>query len=360
MPILIKNIDRIEGHIDFTYNIFFEMILFLSLLSQPSDYAHYKWAIKIKKKLPKELVKSIHFWGSFKNWHFFLDILTKHNLLAFKNSSLSLNFISTLNIETVFASLWNKAFSWEKENEKEYRLYESENYEKLLSAPEEKVNKLKDFLIHFFKVYFAPYIQTIELAFLQNINEQLRYLTKHGIEKFFINLSNKHKFKNNTLIIEGWPNKTFSVGNGLDKITLIPNIFCAPHFLSDYERLQNTFFLCYPIRQSPFLKQTDISQEEIEYLAASLRVLGDPVRLKILLSLNHKPACNQELAEEMNISRPAISKHIARLRLFNFISGENIGGNRIQYRVKANRIIELLKQFSFLPDQLSFDFQKQD
>ncbi len=344
MPMLIKDFNKLENDVSFTYNLFFEMILFWVLLADPNNFSHEEWANEESKKIPKDFLEIISFWASFESGFFFLDIITKNALLPLKHSSTFLNYIEEMSYETFLNSLWEKPGAWEEEDECKYRLFDSTNYDKLLASPQKLIDELKSFFSTFYYDHFQAYSQTIELALIQDINTKIKSLTKDGLEKFFLSFSRKHSMENGTLVIEGWPDKTFEAGKDVKELVLIPQIFSAPHYLFDYKSFQDTLYIAYPLKYSPFLEKSDISQEEIEYFTGAFRVLGEPVRMKILMSLYKKPSCNQDLAVEMNLSRPTISKHISRLRLYNFIKGKEIDGNRIEYSISSNRIIDLLKK----------------
>ncbi len=350
MPVLVKNINMIADNINFTYNLFFEMALLLGLLTDSTGLSHRKWADRIKDGIPVQQRKIIDFWGDFDRWNFFLDIITKNNMLPLKSHDIFLKFWNDLPDDAILNSLWEKPLAWQRDDESEHRLFESANYEILLADASSHIEDLKSFLGDFYHRYFTPYAQTIELSLLQSINNEFSYLTRYGPKKFFTRLSNKLLFKGDDLVLNSWTNKTYDAAKDLNEIILIPNIFRAPHFLMDYKSFEDKLHISYPLQSSPFLEQHDISAEEIDYLANAFGVISEPVRLKILLSLHKKPACNKDLAEEMNLSRPTISKHISRLRLYNFIVGEEIGGNRIRYSVSSNRILDLLKKFGFFPE----------
>ncbi len=350
MPVVVKNINTIADNINFTYNLFFEMALLLGLLNDSAGLSHRKWADRIKDGIPVQHRKIIDFWGDFDRWNFLLDIITRNNMLPLKSPDIFLKFWNDLPDNAILGSLWEKPLAWQKSDEKDYRLFESANYEPLLADTSSHIKELKSFVGDFYHRHFTSYAQTIELSLLQNINSEFSFMTRHGTKKFFTRLSNKLFFEGDNLVLDSWTNKTYDAGKDLNEIVLIPNIFRAPHFLMDYKSFDDKLHISYPLQSSPFLEQHDISSEEIDYLANAFGVISEPVRLKILLSLHKKPACNKDLAEEMNLSRPTISKHISRLRLYNFIVGEEIGGNKILYSVSSNRILDLLKKFGFFPE----------
>ncbi len=350
MSLRVKNISKLQENTTFNYNLFFEMILLLNLLTNSQHFSHNDWAIEFEKKLPKESLDTIAFWGSFNDWGFLLNIITKKDLLHLNSTAIFLNFFQGLSHNTVLDSLWGKPGIWQKANEKEYRFSETKNYDILLKSPQESVEHLKSFLLIFYQDYFKPCSQTIELSLIQDINIKYKHLAKHGLASLLPQLSKKLYIEKDTLIIEGWPEKNFEAGRNLDNIILIPQIFYAPHLLINYKTIQNRLYIGYPLQHSPFIGKSDITKDEIEYMAGVFHVLSEPTRLKILLSLHGEPASNQELAKKLNLSKPTISRHISRLRRYNFISGKEIENNRILYSISENRTMDLLKNFGFFPD----------
>jgi DNA-binding transcriptional ArsR family regulator len=64
----------------------------------------------------------------------------------------------------------------------------------------------------------------------------------------------------------------------------------------------------------------------------AFEALGDPNRRVILELLSQQPRSVQELADEMPISRPAVSRHLRLLRNAGLVTEEAVGTRRI-YRL---------------------------
>jgi DNA-binding transcriptional ArsR family regulator len=60
----------------------------------------------------------------------------------------------------------------------------------------------------------------------------------------------------------------------------------------------------------------------------SFQVIGDPSRRKILMLLSADRLTITSLADQFDISRPAVSKHLKILDIAGFISIEDIGRER--------------------------------
>lgn len=60
----------------------------------------------------------------------------------------------------------------------------------------------------------------------------------------------------------------------------------------------------------------------------AFQVIGDPNRRKILMLLTDNNLTINSLADNFNMSRPAVSKHIKILQEAGFISIQNIGRER--------------------------------
>ena len=60
--------------------------------------------------------------------------------------------------------------------------------------------------------------------------------------------------------------------------------------------------------------RADLSDEAIDLVAARLRLLGDPARLRILRELLRNECSVLELAERVALQQPSVSKHLSVLR----------------------------------------------
>lgn len=77
-------------------------------------------------------------------------------------------------------------------------------------------------------------------------------------------------------------------------------------------------------------------------------VIGDPTKRKILEMTREREWCVNELVESLDISQPAISKHLRSLREADLVE-VRVDGQRRWYRLKTDRMEPLaawVKDFS--------------
>ena len=72
----------------------------------------------------------------------------------------------------------------------------------------------------------------------------------------------------------------------------------------------------------------------------SLDALGNPVRRQIIDMLHSRPRSVTEIARDLPISRPAISKHLRILQGANLVSYEQVGTKNI-YQIDLDGFDEL-------------------
>ena len=70
------------------------------------------------------------------------------------------------------------------------------------------------------------------------------------------------------------------------------------------------------------LDHSSLSQNEVTILAETFRLLGDPSRLKILLSCMPGPISVGEIAEKIDLSLSLVSHHLRLLRGARLVKGE--------------------------------------
>lgn len=84
------------------------------------------------------------------------------------------------------------------------------------------------------------------------------------------------------------------------------------------------------------------TEPRIEAMAEEFKVLGDKTRLRILSLLQGRELCVCELTEVLEISQPAVSQQMRRLRQAGFIH-ERRGGQWIYYSLNMeNSLLGLL------------------
>lgn len=68
-----------------------------------------------------------------------------------------------------------------------------------------------------------------------------------------------------------------------------------------------------------------------------LRLLGDPTRLKLLKLLLREELCVCELVELLQITQPAISQHVAKMKLLGLVKERRVG-QWTYYRADTARV----------------------
>ncbi|WP_019119732.1 ArsR/SmtB family transcription factor [Brevibacillus massiliensis] len=88
---------------------------------------------------------------------------------------------------------------------------------------------------------------------------------------------------------------------------------------------------------------------EFEKLADTLKALADPTRLKIISLLRSRDCCVCELVPIFNISQPAISKHVNRLKTAGLVR-ETRKGQWVFYSLNEKSLKDIGFALSQLPD----------
>ena len=101
----------------------------------------------------------------------------------------------------------------------------------------------------------------------------------------------------------------------------------------------------------PPLLQQAISVDDAERLAAALRVLADPSRLRLLSLIEAQPqreACVCHLTEPLGLSQPTVSHHLKVLRESGWVRSER-RGTFVHYWLRP----EAVARFGALAGELS-------
>ena len=93
------------------------------------------------------------------------------------------------------------------------------------------------------------------------------------------------------------------------------------------------------------------------YGDAGLGLLGDPTRRAIFEMLARRPSSVQELADQLPISRPAVSQHLKVLRDGGLVVSQPEGTRRI-YRLNPHGVGALRTWLEGVWDQALTDFHK--
>ena len=85
---------------------------------------------------------------------------------------------------------------------------------------------------------------------------------------------------------------------------------------------------------------TTLSPEALELVAATFRVLGEPVRLRLLQMLQEGERSVTSLAEEIGTTQPNVSKHLKTLQEAGLVTRQQVK-NSVFYRLSDESVFEL-------------------
>ncbi|MEW6154524.1 MAG: metalloregulator ArsR/SmtB family transcription factor [Actinomycetota bacterium] len=101
---------------------------------------------------------------------------------------------------------------------------------------------------------------------------------------------------------------------------------------------------------------THIEQEpteaEVEAAIATLKLLADPTRLRVVWLLLHGEHSVGALAEHLGVPPSGLSQHLAKLRLANLVKTRR-DGNRIYYLVDSDHVGRLAEEALFHADHVA-------
>lgn len=83
--------------------------------------------------------------------------------------------------------------------------------------------------------------------------------------------------------------------------------------------------------------------ETVETASTLLRMLADPTRMRILWLLGAREYDVTALTEELGSARPAVSQHLAKLKLAGLVHSRK-SGQRSLYSVRGVHVRELLAE----------------
>ena len=86
-----------------------------------------------------------------------------------------------------------------------------------------------------------------------------------------------------------------------------------------------------------------IGDKDLDQLALTYKIMGDPTRLKILLALSQGEMCVCDLAAFLGISESAVSHQLRYLRQLNLVVNRR-EGTVLYYRLCDSLIIDLIEK----------------
>lgn len=93
------------------------------------------------------------------------------------------------------------------------------------------------------------------------------------------------------------------------------------------------------------------TEHEVDAAIATLKLLADPTRLRVVWSLLHGEHSVGALAEHLGVPPAGLSQHLAKLRLAKVVRTRR-DGNRIFYLVDSDHIRRLAEEALFHADHV--------
>jgi len=103
--------------------------------------------------------------------------------------------------------------------------------------------------------------------------------------------------------------------------------------------LASGYVVVYPVQQMKG-NATALSPEALELVAATFRVLGEPVRLRLLQMLQEGERSVTSLAEEIGTTQPNVSKHLKTLQEAGLVTRQQVK-NSVFYGLSDESVFEL-------------------
>lgn len=101
------------------------------------------------------------------------------------------------------------------------------------------------------------------------------------------------------------------------------------------------------------------TDEQVATASATLRLLADPNRLRIVWTLLHGEHSVGELADHVGAQPAAVSQHLAKLRLARLVRSRR-EGNFVFYRTENAHVRQLVEEALFHADHLVQDLPDHD
>ncbi len=85
------------------------------------------------------------------------------------------------------------------------------------------------------------------------------------------------------------------------------------------------------------------NEEQVNEYSKKLKVIGHPIRLKILIIIEGKSSCVGDLWQCLNTSQPVISQHLAILKEAKIVDSEVEGNKRI-YKIVDSFVRDIVQK----------------
>ena len=100
---------------------------------------------------------------------------------------------------------------------------------------------------------------------------------------------------------------------------------------------------CPNLKRIEEVKSEELTEDVIERLADTFKVLSDPTRIKILNALANKELCVCDISELLDMSQSAISHQLRKLRELKLVKYRK-EGRTVYYSLNDYHIFQLFSQ----------------
>jgi len=295
-----------RARVMFSYSSYVEMVLSLQVLCEPSQHGVLlPWFMRFKEKISPEAYDQISEYGeALGGW------------MASISPVVGRDDITDLSVPAVLHELERRP---------------DRAFPAGLSGRRDRWASFLQFLWSYWTEYFHEEFYWIEPLLAGNIRQRTGDVRKDG----------------DGFIRTALPD----IADGLEQasgrgalIRLLPSIFTVEErIVGETERGCTA---CYPV--APGIYRRPESLTPPEPLARLLKSLADDTRLKLLKLMLEEHKCTKDLADELGLAEPTVSRHLRRLRDAELVEGV-AEGNYIYYTAKLERIAELhMKVLDFL------------
>ena len=341
--------------IAFHYSPIVEMLISLHVLHDPERQGVLlPWMVRFREKVSPDLMRELrHFGGCYNRWidtaadvlrnegaqdlgvSGFIERLTALDPPAFAGRLLGGRVDSRL-IRRVFAgeaSVDAISLAAEFDTVEGHQALE----ELFADVPGVKA-RLAALLDGYWTTYFRDEFYWIELLLVRSIREAVIELEREDPGSFLVRLSRGGLTVDGAVLApssagppaSGWP------ADDLDRIYLLPSVFLYPETL--VVGGPRRVIASYPVSPGVYLSRETLNPPQ--NLSLLLKVLADDTRLKILKLTAERRRFTQELAGELDLAEPTVSRHLKLLREAELITGEK-EGNYIYYSLRLERVADL-------------------
>lgn len=292
------------------YSSFVEMMLSLDLLYKPQRHGVlHPWVVRLKEKVPRRFYDEIAaFGGALGGWQPLARIA-----LRLGSDDLSTNAL----LERLEAL-----------PDDEFTRLLAEDPDELGAARLDRPalpswrRRLMDFLNDYWTDIFREEFYWIEPLCQRSQQESARRLARGELAG----------------LVDGlFGGRIAFEPDEFDSIVLLPSVFGVPDGVLDL--WQGQLALVYTLSPSGAAALRD-ELAPPELLSRLLKALGDESRLKIMKLILERKRCTQELAQELGLSEPTVSKHLKVLREAELLTYEK-DGNFVFYSLRLERVAEL-------------------